>query len=206
MEIRSFLAFELPPDLRGIISRVAADAGRFPLDVRWVNPANIHLTALFIGNVPEGRIKPMGRIAAGVCRGHRPFSVSPRGMGLFGSRRHPRVLWIGLEADIDRMSQFRDDLQESLSRFGIKRENRPFNAHLTLGRFRRGRGPSRHMDELLSSGEDLTGPAFILKELVLYKSDLRRGGAVYTRLDAWPLGEDPTTGGRKTSPTESEIR
>ncbi len=187
MEIRSFLAFELPAEIKDIISAVSENARKTALNVRWGHVANIHLTVVFMGNVPEEQIGPIGEVAGRVCRGYTPFNIYVKGAGLFGSRRHPRVLWIGLGGDMDRMSHFRDDLQTNLKPFGMKEEKRPFRPHLTLGRFRKGAKTGADLDDLLSTYHDLTSSGCGLNELVLFKSDLKPGGAVYTRLGAWPL-------------------
>ena len=109
------------------------------------------------------------------------------GVGFFGGRKRPRVLWAGLSGDVERMSYFRDALQKRLKPFGITPENRKFNPHLTLGRFRKGALGGHLLDETVSRYRGLEGPVFTLKELVLFKSDLNPGGAVYTRLNGWPL-------------------
>jgi len=191
MEIRSFLAFELPPEIMAVISNASGDMKNTPVNVRWVKPGNIHLTMVFMGNVREEDLKPIGRATANVCRGYGPFNVFLNGTGVFGSKRNPRVLWARLNGDLERMSRFRDELQKELEPFGIKQEKRRFKAHLTFGRFRKGARTGSDLDELLSQYQDLTSPACALNELVLFKSDLKPGGAVYTRLNAWPLtGKD----------------
>ncbi len=187
MAIRSFLAFELPVDIKRIIVKVSEDVRQLPLNVRRVNVDNIHITTVFMSDVQEEQIGPIQDVVKDVCQGYGPFSIAIKGIGLFGSRRNPRVLWIGLDGAIDRMACFRDDLQKGLRPFGIKEETRRFKPHLTLGRFRKGAKTGTHLDDLLSKYHDLTSPECIIEELVLFKSDLRPGGAVYSRLNGWPL-------------------
>ena len=187
MEIRSFLAFELPREIKRIVSHVSQEMKSFPLDVRWTKVENIHLTIVFMGNIETDQLGPMGEAIKGACRSYAPFNTSLNGAGVFGSRRNPRVLWVGLKGDIERMSLFRDLLQEQLGPFGIKEERRPFKPHLTLGRFRRGGARGAHVDDLLSPYHDLSSPFCAIKELALFKSDLRPGGPIYTRLNTWPL-------------------
>ena len=112
-----------------------------------------------------------------------PFQVFLKAVGVFSSRRNPRVIWIGLGGDLESMSDFRDDLQRALEPFGIKAENRPFRPHLTLGRFRKGARSHAELDSLLSKHQGLISPAFTLTELTLFKSELKPGGAVYTKLN-----------------------
>ncbi len=187
MEIRSFLAFELPPEIRETLSVVSDDGRTLPLNVRWSRVVNIHLTVVFMGNVREDQIGLIGEVAGRICHGHAPFRIQVKGAGLFGSRRNPRVLWVGLGGETDRMSGFRDVLQKNLAPFGIKEEKRPFRPHLTLGRFRKGAKTDPSLEDLLLKYQDLNGPGCLLRELALFKSDLRPGGAEYTRLGVWPL-------------------
>ena len=187
MEIRSFLAFELPEEIKVIVSKVSGGMRRFPLDVKWIKVDNIHLTVVFMGNISTDNLGEMGEGIHRVCRRYGHFSIALKGAGVFSSRRNPRVLWVGLDGDIERMSYFRDAIQKHLSPFGIREEKRRFNPHLTLGRFRKGVRPGFHLDELLSRYQDLTTGECALEELVLFKSDLRPGGAVYTKVNTWPL-------------------
>jgi RNA 2',3'-cyclic 3'-phosphodiesterase len=188
MEIRSFLAFELPEDIKKVIATVSRMGRELPLDLRWIKQGNIHLTVVFMGNVPEENIQSIGESVKKVCAGTEPFDVSPGGLGFFGSRRHPRVLWMGLNGDVHRMGRFRDAIQKRLKHYGIKMEKRAFKPHLTLGRFKKGARPWPHLDHIISEYADLKGTVCSLRDLVLFKSDLASGGAVYTKLNAWSLG------------------
>ena len=188
MEIRSFLAFELPEDIKAIVSRVSAEMKGSPLDIRWVKIDNIHLTVIFLGKISTEHAVDIGTIAGDVCNDFEPFSISLKGTGIFSSKRNPRVLWIGLDSDMKRMSHFKDTLQKNLKPFGIKAGKRKFNPHLALGRFRKGAKSSVNLDALLQKHKDLTSPVCSLRELALFKSDLKPGGAIYTKLNTWPLG------------------
>lgn len=187
MEMRSFLAFELPEPIKDVVSRVSGEMKKTPLDVRWVKVDNIHLTIVFMGSIRADLPDHMGPLIGKICRNFGPFPISLKGVGVFSNRRNPRVLWIGLDGDTERMSRFRDAMQKDLEPFGIKEEKKRFNPHLTLGRFRKGAKTGAPLDAILEKYNDLTSPACLLSELILFKSDLKPGGAVYTRLNTWPL-------------------
>lgn len=187
MEIRSFLAFELPPGMKQAISRTSGELRPLGLDVRWVNVDNIHLTVVFMGNVRAEALDPIREGVGAVCEGFGPFRAALGRVGFFGTRKDPRVLWVGLSGDLDRMSGFRDALQEGLRPFGVLEEKRPFRPHLTLGRFKSGARWGTVMDGLLEKYERLEGPECLLDELILFRSELKPGGAVYSRIGAWPL-------------------
>ena len=187
MKIRSFLAFELPFEIRNIVARVSRELSQSALKARWVKVDNIHLTVVFMGNIETGDIQGIGQGVKEVCQTFPPFDLSLRGIGCFPNRRNPRVLWLGLDGDIEPMADFRDALQEHLTGFGIKEEKRKFKPHLTLARFRKPKKMDFKEEQLLSKYEDISSSVCSLKELVLFKSDLKPTGAVYTKVDAWPL-------------------
>ena len=213
MEIRSFLAFELPPEIKSVVDRVSGELRKSTLPVKWVKAENMHLTVIFMGNTQMDDVPAIGEETRKISLGYAPFDISLKGIGSFPNRRNPRVLWLGLHGDLDRISDFRDTLQKHLKPFGVKEEKRRFSPHLTLGRFRRPQKgdfksrppPSRPpasqaralraegrvwegaLDHLFLKYSDLESPISSLKELVLFRSDLKPGGAEYTKLDVWPL-------------------
>jgi len=187
MKIRSFLAFELPLEIKAVVNRVSEELKRSSLDVKWVKSGNIHLTLVFMGDVEVNEIPTIKEEVEKVCLTCDAFDISLKGLGCFPHMRKPRVIWIGLDGNLERMSFFRDTLQECLMPFGIKEEKRRFKPHLTLGRFRKPKRTSSEELELLSSYGDVASPVCSLTELVLFKSELNPGGARYTRLGVWPL-------------------
>lgn len=189
MDIRSFLAFELPPDIRGVMEKVSAEVKKLDLDVRWVRVENIHLTVIFMGSIDQGKISRMAQDIGRICTRTRAFQISVKGVGFFPDMRRPRVMWLGIDGELERLSRFRDDLQRPLSKFGIKEEKRPFRPHLTLGRFRKGGTNQRaRLEELVRKYGNLKSPPCSVEELVLFRSDLKPSGAEYTKLSSWPLG------------------
>lgn len=185
--IRSFLAFELPPDIKSMVKDISEDVRRTGLDLKLVKVDNIHLTVVFMGNIRSEDVRAIEKEARDLCVFYEPFKIALKGLGVFPNTRRPRVLWLGLDMDTERISSFRDSLQERLLTFGINEEKRAFTPHLTLGRFRR---PERHdplLGDIISRYADIKTPVGRLEELVMFKSELRPGGAEYTRLNAFPL-------------------
>lgn len=189
MGIRSFLAFSLPAEFRGVIEGVLPDFREASRDVKWVRPERVHLTVVFLGSLPEDSLEGVKQAAAEACTGVAPFRLAVRGTGFFPNARRPRVVWLGLEGEIERMGVLRDTLQVALESFGIQRETRPFRPHLTLGRFRKQGRMNRSLEEAMARHQDVSSPECTLSELVLFRSELRRTGAVYTALERFPLKE-----------------
>ena len=181
---RLFIAVELTPAAR----RYAAEALRIfqeglPFGVRWVRPEGIHLTLKFLGNVPKDAIPTiesgMRQAAEGIC----PFTVRVQGAGCFPSSRRPRVLWLGLQGELEPLIAVQSRLEDSLEALGLDRDARTFRPHLTLGRVSGGLsgGWAERVTETLQAVESM-GPCDLpVDGLSLMESVLGRGGAVYTR-------------------------
>ena len=123
MDIRLFLAFELPQEIREIIDEVSKEAVKLPLNVRWVRTENIHLTVVFLGNVQESLVSRVEEVACLASSRSHPLDITLRSLGFFGNIRNPRVLWIGMNGDVKGMSCLRDELQKGLIPFGVKEGN-----------------------------------------------------------------------------------
>lgn len=189
MEIRSFLAFDLPDDIMDQVTLFSKEIKRSPLNVKWVNVKNIHLTVVFMGNIKANNIPEIEENIEKVCSRYSKFDLSLRGPGVFPNIRRPRVIWLGLEGDLERMSFFRDALQKQLQPFGIKQEKRKFKPHLTLGRFRKTKNNINNslLEDILIHNKDLSSPVVVLNRLFFIKSELKPSGAEYTKLNSWSL-------------------
>ncbi|MBN2034515.1 MAG: RNA 2',3'-cyclic phosphodiesterase [Deltaproteobacteria bacterium] len=187
MGIRSFLAFDLPPQIRQVLLNLYSEVSRSSLNAKWVRPESIHLTMVFMGEIREADLPLVIDAIGEVCLHYGPFPTALQSMGSFPSSRNPRVLWLGVDTDLERMSRFRDDLEQRLLPFGIQVEKRGFHPHLTLGRFKKLGKKTAELEELLSKHRGLTSALCSLNELILFRSDLRPAGAVYTKIESWAL-------------------
>ena len=73
--IRSFLAFELPGEIKGIVEGVHAELAKSTLDVKWVRPGNVHLTVVFLGNIATQDLTSLGKEVSKVCSKYGRFEV-----------------------------------------------------------------------------------------------------------------------------------
>ena len=187
MGIRSFLAFELPVEIRENIRAVSKELRKIALPVRWVKVDNIHLTILFLGSVDEDTIGDIKEKVNVAVKGFSSVKTKLGSIGAFPHWRKPRVIWIGLNGDIERLSHLRDDLQEKLNVIGFMPEKRPFRPHLTLGRFKGPINRDEDIQWICDRYRDINSDLYQLNELILYRSDLKPDGPVYTKMATWPL-------------------
>jgi 2'-5' RNA ligase len=187
MEIRSFLAFDLPAEMRDSVSLLSSELKPLLPRARWVRAENIHLTIVFLGEVPESSIEGIAGVAKSVCDRYGAFDMALRGVGVFSGIRNPRVLWIGLQTDLERISYFRNALQRELRPFGIQEEKRSFRPHLTVCRFRKGAKGGEPLAKIISEYKEFSASFCRVERLFLFKSELTPKGSIYTELAQWPL-------------------
>lgn len=193
--LRTFFAVDLP-DLQR--ERVAAlqDALRARgLAARWVPAANLHLTLKFLGAVPVVRLAAIQDAAAAALAGWDPIALSLAGLGVFPHQRRPRVLWVGVEGETARLGDLQRVLEAALEAVGCAPENRPFQSHLTIARFKEAVPPAR-VAAALEAYRAFTAPFFAVAALELFESRLRPEGPSYHRLARFPLAG----GGRRSDP------
>lgn len=183
--IRTFVAFDLPDDIIDHAAGLQAKLQAYGLKLRWVRPQNLHLTLRFLGDILRQQAAAVGEALQRASRGLPPPQLTVQGLSAFPGVKRPRVLWIGLGGQVELLQTLCCKLEEQLSDLGFAREKRGFKAHLTLGRFKQG----RPVYDLRSAVVELGGydpKPFTARRLVLYQSDLRPQGAVYTPLnDVW---------------------
>jgi len=157
-------------------------------DVRWVSSEKMHLTLKFFGNIEESRIDSIFEAIKGPVRGAKPFQISVRGTGAFPSLKGPRVIWMGLVDREGVLIPLQKEVEVSLEKVGFEREDRPFRAHLTLGRVRSNRGKEELIRKVEKYREEEIGE-FQVEKIILFKSDLAPSGPIYTLLKEIKLGE-----------------
>jgi len=138
--IRSFIAIDIPEDTREKITAVQELLKRSRAGVRWVRPTSIHLTLKFLGNIHPTQVDEIAAAAAQVVVDEPPISLCPADLGCFPSHRKPRVIWVGLRGEVERLVNIQAGLERALEPLGFAQEGRGFRPHLTIGRVKDRRG------------------------------------------------------------------
>ncbi|MDY0039011.1 MAG: RNA 2',3'-cyclic phosphodiesterase [Desulforhabdus sp.] len=190
--LRTFIAIDVPTPVKSELDRLEKELKRSGADVSWVSPERVHLTLKFLGNVAEESIAEIKQALQQVAASSAPFRLQPASCGAFPSLKRMRVVWAGLRGDDGALRTLQKRVEAALVPLGFQPEERPFRAHLTLGRVK-GRRHLNLLQEALLARQDFQAEAFDVTELVLYKSDLRSGGSLYTPLIRAVLAADKTT-------------
>jgi 2'-5' RNA ligase len=190
--IRAFIAIALPPDIQACLQQVSAQLKEQlgEKSVRWVPVENIHLTLKFLGDVSVSNLSVLKEIISTETASHKPMEFSVGRLGAFPKARHPRVIWVGIEAPPELFSLQRS-IEARTTRVGYPPDEREFSPHLTLGRVARTASPGevRQIGDVLSASSVGFLGAARAQTIHLFKSDLRPTGAVYSKMFTAPFGE-----------------
>ena len=186
--LRCFVAVELSPEVREAVARAqtAVRAAAPTADVRWANPAGLHLTLEFLGGVEETRVPAVVEALAGAVEASAPLALVAAGLGGFPSARRPRVVWAGIAEGAEGLRRLAAAVEGALAPLGFPPEARPFSGHVTIGRVRSPRGLDRLAGAIAAAAEISFG-SWTATDVVLYRSHLRRTGAVYEAMARLPM-------------------
>ena len=208
-KLRAFLAVNLSvpatravADLGEAVRRELGENAQ-AMRVAWVPAANLHVTLKFLGWTSEEALEAVAdRLRRELLR--RPaVEVRARGLGVFPTATSPRVIWCGLEDLASGLGNLARDVDKWMSELGFIKEERPFRAHLTLGRVKEGRAS---MEELIGKYAEKDCGTSVIREVVVYESRLRAQGAEYVARARVPLGgggREPTRPAQETKKEEA---
>jgi 2'-5' RNA ligase len=184
-QIRSFIAIELPEEVKSGLHRLQAEL-TLPQHtfVKCVAPESIHVTLKFLGNISPQKVAEITRVMEQASQGVSPFQLQITDVGAFPNMRQPRVLWVGIKGELDKMTVWQKRIDDGLVPLGFAKEVRPFTPHLTLARLRENCSPGdrRDLGELVMKTHVEVDYKVAVNSLSLMKSQLLPGGAVYSRL------------------------
>ncbi|HYL04400.1 MAG TPA: RNA 2',3'-cyclic phosphodiesterase [Thermoanaerobaculia bacterium] len=190
--MRLFVALEIPePVRREVRRRMAGLRERLPR-ARWVNPDVLHLTLLFLGEVPPDGVEPLADRLRAAFAPFPPMPLRLAGAGTFPVGRPARVAWIGVAAPPELVPLQAAVARAARAALGLPaaaaREvgERPFRPHVTLARCA-SPWPRGAAEKFAAAFPGETGPPFLATRGVLVESKLSPKGPRYRDLAALPF-------------------
>jgi len=140
--------------------------------LRWVPPEQWHLTLAFYGDVAETKVDKLQEGLARAAERTAAFGIRFAGGGTFPRQStKARVLWIGLDGEVDALRRLADRCAGAGRRARIAMEDRAFRPHLTLARARR---DTVDVSDLVAALASYTSPWLQVTSLRLVHSTLGR--------------------------------
>jgi 2'-5' RNA ligase len=171
----------MPSAIKEAAAAIQRELMESKADVGWVRSEGMHLTLRFIGEVAQPQLDEIETALAWDAKGIGLLKITVKGIGVFPNPKNPRVIWLGIDPEDDRLSRLQERIDHGLEPLGFRPEERKFHPHLTLGRVRSSRGLDELMKVLAVHHDFLAGKC-VLDHLHLIQSELKPGGSVYTKL------------------------
>jgi 2'-5' RNA ligase len=162
-------------------ARPGADA------VRWVRPEGLHVTLRFLGAIAPSSVPGLLERVAARTRAIPRFELSLGGVSALPSPRRPRVVILEARPE-PALQELAGAVERGVVESGLAPETRPFRAHVTLGRVRRGARLSRDLVQAMTASDTPYSEALVVTEATLFRSQLTRGGSIYTSIGSVPVG------------------
>ena len=149
-------------------------------EVSWTRPEAMHLTLHFLGNVKSERLTLLAEALSAAASAHSAFELQLSKPGSFNNR----VLWVGVGQGADELTSLAETVRGAGKKFGSQEEDRAFNAHVTLGRFRQ---RVRGVDTVLQKIPTLSFTPWRVTTIELIRSELSPKGSCYTSFGCFNL-------------------
>lgn len=189
--IRAFIALDIPVSVKSAILEIQDELKTNKFTIKWVRPENMHLTLRFLGDISPDAPAHIKRQMALAAADIEPFTLRATGVGAFPHTRRPRVVITEVGGDCTPLKNLKSNLDRLLEPLGFPKESKAFRGHLTLGRVK-GSIDSRRFSQAISPLCEFETHPFTVNRFLLYGSDLKPTGPVYTKLAEAVLGSSRT--------------
>lgn len=152
--------------------------------VKTVSPEQYHITVKFLGETSKNTGDQLLQDFSHLNIDIPPIDFTLQGLGAFPDIRKAKVLWCGIGANRNSLYNIMNAIDDICALHGFNKENKPFHPHFTLARIRKEQRIPPALADYISMNKDTVFGKSIFDRIVLFKSDLRREGPIYT-----PLGE-----------------
>jgi 2'-5' RNA ligase len=191
---RLFVAIPMPAAATDLVDELVVALSREDWPVRWVAPDTVHLTLHFLGDTEPEHAELLRLALAPVIARHRAFTLQTGELGVFPNDRRPRVIWLGLQGQTQRLVELHGELAKTLAELELPVEERALRPHVTLGRVRDNPPHDfpeavrrRFADPKLRERVARSAVPVPVREVVLVRSFLGRGGARHEVVGRYPL-------------------
>ena len=178
MKKRVFVAIDISDKARDKVSAyIKALRERFrSVRAGWEKPEKLHLTMKFLGAVDDLQLAKLTQALERTAREISPFKLQIAEPGVFPSSGKARILWLGIKDEPGNLGKLSRILETECESKGFAKEKRNFKAHLTLARLK------EKSTELVETHlkESFEPVEFCVSEIVIYQSELRPTGSVYS--------------------------
>src|SRR4051794_23632085 len=93
---RTFIAIDPGKEIRARLVGLQNALARTGAEVKWVEPENLHVTLLFLGEVGERDLPAVCAAVGAAAATVTAFTMAVEAVKSFGNPRRPRTVWAGV--------------------------------------------------------------------------------------------------------------
>jgi len=180
MSVRCFFAVELKT--KPIINKITAfqinlaeTGGR----IKLVAPEILHLTIKFLGDIDETILPDLQKEAEKISLD--TFQIEYRGAGCLPSFQRINTIYIVVTKGKEKLVELAKMVEETCSKFNLRKETRLYKAHLTIGRVKYPGDKQLLIERIKEQQDELFGEVEVTS-FQLEKSILTPAGPLYNDL------------------------
>lgn len=160
-----FLAIPIPKYIKDTLAQYQQQYEKVLPYRQWTYVDDYHITLKFLGPVDKEQLDLLQH-ELGQVNLRSSFELKISSLRTFGSPQRPRVLWVGVEKKREIMDLY-EQVQTICQSIGFKKETRPFQPHITLGKKWEGMAKERELQQLIQSFS--LEERFTVSKIVLYQ-------------------------------------
>jgi 2'-5' RNA ligase len=173
--VRAFVALELPGEIKDRLKEAQEKLRRCSARLNIVEPALIHITLKFLGEVAEKDLPRLSDALRSVSFRSFPVTV---GTVTLNNPKRPHTVWCTI-SDNGRGKELFSNVEDILAPLGFEREARGFTPHATLARVK---VPDPSLLTVIRAMDKTTYGDCIIQGIKLKKSTLTPRGPQYEDL------------------------
>ncbi len=178
--LRTFISVPVPNQLFKIRNYLKSTVKNKKVKLSWIKKENIHLTIKFIGDMPEDDISNINSVIKNIVEITPVMDLTIRGTGCFPKPQRPRILWLGVQGELEPLQKFVLSINEALHPLGYPKEENDFIPHITLSRIKYPQKFTPDISELMNY--EYPDINFRIDKIHIMSSELFFNGSVYTIL------------------------
>lgn len=176
--MRTFIAIPVPQDIKEMAASVRKSLEGTGADVKWVEEENYHITVKFLGDIDPQMVDNIYIHLNTISENYHSFALKVKGIGFFPNANHPRVIWLGINGELEKANLLGERIDTFLSEEGFEPE-RKRSFHLTLGRIRSPKGQKELLEEVNKLNKNIKSRTFLVNKIDFMESRLTPQGPNY---------------------------
>ncbi len=176
-------------DLNGLAEEIRAIQEKFEgaSGLNFTDPEQAHLTLKFLGDTDPDRVPALVEELTSAVEGSQvdPFTAEFGGLGVFPSLDYISVVWLGVQAGSEQLTQLYEAVEDRMVAIGFDPEDHDFTPHVTLARMNHAGG--KELVQSVVESDDPTAGTLRVEEIRLTESTRTADGPEYTTVASVPL-------------------